>query len=95
MAKISQKLRNSMLRDMTKLSLNLRRQYNISPVLTKDSFLHTFESPDFYKDGEVAAQIGEEGEIVRDRNCQDRLIIFNFADGTSFAPSITVPDREA
>jgi len=88
MAKLSQRLRNSMLRDMTKLSLNLRRQYNIFPLLTKDSFVYPFESPEFYKDGEIALQVGEEGEVVKDKNGQDRFIIFNYADGTSFAPSV-------
>ena len=81
-------LKNTMLRDMTEVALSVRQRSNIIPPVTKDSFRHPFGSPEFYEDGEITAQIGEEGEVVKDKNEQNRFVIFNYADGTSFAPSV-------
>ena len=61
------------------------------PSLTTDSFVHPFDSDEFYADGELDCEIGVVGEIVEDVKKRDRLVVLNNVDGTCFAPSVKLP----
>jgi hypothetical protein len=61
------------------------------PFLNLDSFVYPFGSEEFYADGELDCEIGVVGNVEEDVKKQDRLVVLNNGEGTSFAPSVKVP----